>query len=79
MDLANMRLNGVTSLVCSARSATTKPPALLFKPFHHAADLRRLPYSAAGRGWNAALVDAIAMPYHDVIPPRRSSATMGAS
>jgi len=25
------------------------------------------------------LLSAIAMPYHDVIPPRRSSATMGAS
>jgi hypothetical protein len=70
MDLANMRLNGVTSLVCSARSATTKPPALLFKPFHHAADLRRLPYSAAGRGWNAALVER----HRDAVPRRYPAA-----
>jgi hypothetical protein len=32
-------------------------PAALFQPRHHTANLPRFPYPAAGRGWDAALVE----------------------
>ncbi len=55
----------------------TRTRASALCSFHHAAHLPRLPNPAVVG--TPRRLSSIAIAYHDVIPPRRSSATMGAS